>query len=421
MAQYIRLLRESPNFTLLWLAQVVSLTGDWFNTIVLSAMVADFSGGSGLAISLFLMARFLPPLVVSPFTGVIVDRFDRKLILVYSNVIRTGIVLMFLLATGPDLLWLIYLLTIMQFTLSALFEPGQSAIIPSLIRRSDLVIANTLVSITWSVMLALGAIIGGVVAAFFGASIALVIGASTFAVAGYLIARIQVPPEAETRSNLEAGAVQPTGSFGEGLRYLARNKMAAAALLVKGGGSVGNVDTLMTVFATQVFILGTDGQLSLGIMYSSFGIGAILGPVLLNRINDGSIGRMRRLVVIGFVLGTVGWIVLGAAGSLAILSLALLIRAMGGSANWTYSTVIIQKSVDDRYLGRVFALDLAFFQLVTVVSTIAHGVLIDALGVDYLGVISYGTAVVSLIPLVLWMAVVPRMERREAARTTAPV
>ena len=421
MAQYIRLLRESPNFTLLWLAQVVSLTGDWFNTIVLSAMVADFSGGSGLAISLFLMARFLPPLVVSPFTGVIVDRFDRKLILVYSNVIRTGIVLMFLLATGPDLLWLIYLLTIMQFTLSALFEPGQSAIIPSLIRRSDLVIANTLVSITWSVMLALGAIIGGVVAAFFGASIALVIGASTFAVAGYLIARIQVPPEAETRSDLEAGAVQPTGSFGEGLRYLARNKMAAAALLVKGGGSVGNVDTLMTVFATQVFILGTDGQLSLGIMYSSFGIGAILGPVLLNRINDGSIGRMRRLVVIGFVLGTIGWIVLGAAGSLAILSLALLIRAMGGSANWTYSTVIIQKSVDDRYLGRVFALDLAFFQLVTVVSTIAHGVLIDALGVDYLGVISYGTAVVSLIPLVLWMAVVPRMERREAARTTAPV
>jgi len=421
VAQYIRLLRESPNFTLLWLAQVVSLTGDWFNTIVLSAMVADFSGGSGLAISLFLMARFLPPLVVSPFTGVIVDRFDRKLILVYSNVIRTGIVLMFLLATGPDLLWLIYLLTIMQFTLSALFEPGQSAIIPSLIRRSDLVIANTLVSITWSVMLALGAIIGGVVAAFFGASIALVIGASTFAVAGYLIARIQVPPEAETRSDLEAGAVQPTGSFGEGLRYLARNKMAAAALLVKGGGSVGNVDTLMTVFATQVFILGTDGQLSLGIMYSSFGIGAILGPVLLNRINDGSIGRMRRLVVIGFVLGTIGWIVLGAAGSLAILSLALLIRAMGGSANWTYSTVIIQKSVDDRYLGRVFALDLAFFQLVTVVSTIAHGVLIDALGVDYLGVISYGTAVVSLIPLVLWMAVVPRMERREAARTTAPV
>ncbi len=421
MAQYIRLLRESPNFTLLWLAQVVSLTGDWFNTIVLSAMVADFSGGSGVAISLFLMARFLPPLLVSPFTGVIVDRFDRKLILVYSNVIRTGIVLMFLLATGPDLLWLIYVLTFLQFTLSALFEPGQSAIIPSLIRRSDLVIANTLVSITWSVMLALGAIIGGVVAAFFGASIALVIGASTFAVAGYLIARIQVPPEAETRVDLEAGAGQPTGSFTEGLRYLARNKMAAAALLVKGGGSVGNVDTLMTVFATQVFILGTDGQLSLGIMYSSFGIGAILGPLLLNRINDGSIGRMRRLVVIGFVLGTVGWIVLGAAGSLVILSLALLIRAMGGSANWTYSTVIIQKSVDDRYLGRVFALDLAFFQLVTVVSTIAHGVLIDALGVDYLGVISYGTAVVSLIPLVLWMAVVPRMERREAARTTAPV
>ena len=420
MAQYIRLLRESPNFTLLWLAQVVSLTGDWFNTIVLSAMVADFSGGSGLAISLFLMARFLPPLLVSPFTGVIVDRFDRKMILVYSNVIRTGIVLMFLLATGPDLLWLIYVLTFLQFTLSALFEPGQSAIIPSLIRREDLVIANTLVSITWSVMLALGAIIGGVVAAFFGASFALIIGASTFAVAGYLIARIRLSPEAKARVNREPVAGEPTGSFAEGLRYLARNKMAAAALLVKGGSSVGNVDTLMTVFATQVFILGTDGQLSLGIMYSSFGVGAILGPLLLNRINDGSVPRMRRLVVIGFALGTIGWVVLGAAGSLVILSLALLIRAMGGSANWTYSTVIIQKSVDDRFLGRVFALDMAVFQLATVVSTIVHGVLVDALGVDRLSAISYGTAVVSLGPLLLWTLLVPRMERREAARRIAP-
>lgn len=415
MEQYIRLLRESPNFTLLWLAQVVSLTGDWFNTIVLSAMVAEFSGGSGLAISLFLMARFLPPLLVSPFTGVIVDRFDRRLILVYSNIIRTGIVLMFLLATGPDLLWLIYLLTFLQFTLSALFEPGQSAIMPSLVRREDLVIANTLASITWSVMLALGAIIGGVVAAFFGASIALVIGASTFAVAGLLIARIRLSPEAQARVNREPVAGQPTGSFGEGLRYLAQNKIAAAALMVKGGSSVGNVDTLMTVLATQIFILGTDGQLSLGIMYSSFGVGAILGPLLLNRINDGSVHRMRRLVVIGFVLGSVGWVVLGAAGSLVIVSLALLIRAMGGSANWTYSTVIIQKSVDDRYLGRVFALDLAVFQLVTVVSIVVHGLLIDALGIDFIALISFGTAVVSVAPLLVWTSLVPRMERREAA------
>ena len=155
-------------------------------------------------------------------------------------------------------------------------------------------------------------------------------------------------------------------------------------------------------------------------MYSSFGVGAILGPLLLNRINDGSVPRMRRLVVIGFALGTIGWVVLGAAGSLVILSLALLIRAMGGSANWTYSTVIIQKSVDDRFLGRVFALDMAVFQLATVVSTIVHGVLVDALGVDRLSAISYGTAVVSLGPLLLWTLLVPRMERREAARRIAP-
>jgi MFS family permease len=412
VSEYISLLRENPGFARLWMAQVVSLAGDWFNTIVLSALVVRYSDGSGLAVSVFLMARFLPPLLIGPFAGVLVDRFDRKAILVYCNLLRTGVVLMFLLATTPDLLWLIYALTIAQFSLSAFFEPGQSAITPSLVRRDGLVLANTLASITWSVMLALGAILGGVVAVAFGAAVALVIGAATFALAAFLISTIKVPEHPPVRV-VDESDDKGDGSFMEGLRYLAANPVTAAALLVKGGTSLGNVDTLMTIYATQLFVLGTDGQLSLGILYSSFGIGAVLGPLLLNRINDGSVRRMRRLIVYGFIWSALGWVLLGAAGALIVAALALVVRAMGGSANWTYSTVIIQKSVPDRFLGRVFALDLAVFQLATVVSILVHGWLVDALGTENVHLIAYGTMLISLIPLALWMIALPRMERRE--------
>ncbi|MFW5709249.1 MAG: MFS transporter [Chloroflexota bacterium] len=440
MSEYIRLLRSNPNYARLWSAQVISLLGDWFNTIALSVLVAEFTDGSGLAVSLYLLSRFLPPMLFSPFAGVMVDRFNRKTILMLCNVLRTFVVLGFLLAQTPDMLWLIYALTIVQFTLSALFEPGQSAITPSLVPREDLVIANTLASITWSVMLALGAIVGGVVALVLGIQIALIIDAATFAIAGFLISQIRVEiSTAETPVTSED--LQESGSFLDGLRYLRRHPTTAATLMVKGGGSIGNTDTLMTVYATQLFVMGGSGQLSLGIMYSAFGIGSVLGPVILNRFNNGSVNRMRFLIGVGFVWAVLGWMLLGWPAALWIVCLGLAIRAMGGSANWTYSSVILQKSVPDRYLGRVFSLDMAIFQLVTVLSAVIHGAAVDILNagarimlLDWssspiitefstvftsasiasnLSAIALITGMTSLLPLILWIFALPRMRRRD--------
>lgn len=409
MTAYLRVLRDNPDFTRLWLAQVISLLGDWFNTIALSALVVAYNPeNSGLAISGLLLARFVPPMLMSPAAGVLVDRFDRKWLLIWSNLLRAVVVLLFLLATqGAAWLWLIYVLTILQFILSSVFEPGQSAIIPNLVKRDDLVEANTLVSVTWSVMLALGAVVGGVVASLFGTNAALIIDAITFAVAGGLLLGIKnYQRRATVGSTLEtetaANAEDEQKSFIDGLRYLRRNPTIASALLVKSGTSLGSVDTLLAVFATQIFVLGEGGQLSLGILYSAFGLGALLGPILTNRVNDGSISRMQQLIVVGFVSVVVGWLLIGAAPTLAVLCIAMVLRAMGGAVNWTYSTVIIQKSSSDAFLGRMFSLDMALFYLSVVVGTIAHGTLIDLLGNENIALIAFGTMAVSLMPLAAW-------------------
>jgi MFS family permease len=434
---YLPLLRQNRDFRLLWFAQIVSLLGDWFNTIALSALVVAYADGSGLALSIFLLARFLPPLLIGPIAGVLVDRFDRLKILIYCNVLRTGVVLLFLFADTPDKLWLIYLLTIIQFALSAFFEPGQSAVLPALVQTKDLVAANTLSSVTWSAMLALGAVIGGVVAALFGTAIALIIDAMTFALAGWLISQIHyVQPEKPPQTHHH----RQQGSFMNGVRYLKQHPSTLMTILIKGGNSIGNVDTLMTIFATQVFIIGMGGQISLGIMYSAFGVGAVLGPFLLNKVNDGSIKRMRQLVFIGFLWSLLGWLVLGASATLFMVCMALILRAMGGSVNWTYSQVLIQKSVPDAYLGRVFSLDLAFFQLITVISTLAHGAWVDSLNqsitpplltlnntlfsehlslllygsvANNLSLISFVTGILSLLPLLIWGVAFPRMNGKE--------
>lgn len=421
MRAYKNLLRNHPDFAYLWLAQVVSLLGDWFLTIVLSALVARFSGGSGVAVSAFLLARFLPPLLVAPFAGVLIDRFDRKRLLILSDVGRAITVILLLFALRPEMLWLIYVLTVIQWSISAVFDPGRNAIIPSLLPRDQLVVGNTLSSVTWSVMLAVGAIVGGAVALLLGTEGAIAIDALTYVISAFLIVRIRMHPEyalgIETNADNETGKTEK--GFIDGLRYAFRYPATLAALLVKTGQSLGNVDALMVIYASTLFMMGDDSTTPLSIMYTAFGIGAVLGPLLLNRFNNGSVRIMRRLIIIGFVWITLGWFVMGAAATLPLVSLALVLRAMGGSANWTYSSIIIQKSVADSFLGRMFSLDMTGFQAASAISIAVTGVLVDTVGTENVRHVVSLLGVASLLPLVIWVVVVPRLERREEPQVTA--
>lgn len=436
MLGYVRLLRHSPNFSRLWTAQAISLLGDWFSAIALSALVVAYSHGSGLAVGLLQLTRFMPPLLVGPFAGVLVDRLNRRQLLIISDSLRAVIVLMFLLVTTADRLWLIYVLTILQFCLSALFEPARSAIVPSLVPSDDLVKANLLSSVTWSVMLAAGAALGGLVASVFGTPTALCVDAASFALSALLISSIRLPQTKPTLTINSSSVIKDSQQLGfiDGLRYLAKHPATAATLLIKMGGSFGSIDVLMTIYATQLFVLGDGGKGSLGVLYTAFGLGALVGPALLNRFNNGSVHKMRRLVVAGYACIAVGWFLFGGATTLALAGIAIIVKAMGSSVYWTYSSVIIQKVVPDKFLGRLFSLDLAGFQLSTVISISITSWLIDQVNIaarhnslyslsitswlsnpSAVGVrnIVIGSGFVSLVPLILWMLALPWIERQD--------
>ena len=97
LSAYWQLLRRNPNYARLWLADAVSLTGDWFSLIALSVLVSRESGGSGLAVSGLLLSQLLPAVVVGPLVGVLVDRLDRRVIMIASDLARVVITLGFLL------------------------------------------------------------------------------------------------------------------------------------------------------------------------------------------------------------------------------------------------------------------------------------------------------------------------------------
>jgi len=420
MRIFIDLLRRNRDLRMIWLAGLVSLIGDWFSLVVLLTLVSKYNPTNpGLAISLLFLARFVPSLIFTPMAGVLLDRFNRRTLLAWSNYSRAVVGVMFLFAVAdPGLQGLIYLGIILQAILATVYEPGQAALVSNVCEGEDLINGNTLINVTWSGALAVGGALGGLAAAAFGVGTALIFDILTFIASGVLIMRVRgyvhQPGGAE-------GQAEDT-SLVEGLRYIKSQPSTLATLLVKFGGSLGNVDIAMTIFATQIFVMGDDGLISIGLLYTTFGIGAILGPILTNRFSDGSDASLRRWILIGFGTQALGWLILGWAGVIAVVCIGLILRGTGGSVNWTYSSILLQRTTPDHYRGRIFAIDMAFFTLATIFATLVQGWLIDALGktnpsiAQNISVISVGTAALSVLPLLGWGWAIRRWTQRAAAR-----
>lgn len=398
---YLSLIRQRPEYRHLWMAQVVSLLGDWFNTIAAVILVTRY-GDSVKAISFLFLARGLPPFLFGPLAGVIADRFNRKYILIASDILRAIIVLGLLLVNSPDRVWLVYIVTALQFMISAFFEPARAAILPSLVEGgSELLTANTLSSITWSSVLAFGAAIGGVTTDVFGVQTAIVIDAITFVISALFILKIAVINQPKDK---DLPDVSGWTDLIDGFRYVRDRPRIGIFTLVKGLAQFGSVDIMYALYAERVFVVGEDGAITLGILYTFFGIGALLGPIIANLFGDSSDRFLRQGIWVGFLLLPLGWFGFSGAPFLMFAAFAIMLRGMGGSINWTYSSVMLQLKVPDKFLGRVFALDFSIFTFCYAVSVLITGLLVDALELDprYLAL---WLGVASIIPMLLWTVV----------------
>lgn len=407
---YFELIRQRPNFRRLWLASVVSFMGDWFNTIASIIIVTRFSD-SGLAVGGLFLARTLPQFILGPLAGVVADRFNRKRVMMVSDLLRAGIVLAFLLVDRPERLWWIYVLTTGQFIISAFFQPASAAILPSLVQKDELVTGNIISSITWSAMLALGAALGGGFAALFGAQAALVIDALSYLVSAFLVAGIQQ----ERLQTVEAGIHSGWHQMLEGFAYVRRNPSAGVLATVKALGQVGTSDIIIALYAERLFVLGREGAGSLGLLYAAAGLGAIAGPVAGRYLNDETAVGLRRTILAGFGIMPLSWLLTAWAPTLWLAMLGLFLNLMGGSANWTFSNVLIQKQVPDRYLGRVFALDFALFTLASAASLWLSGLVVDRwLFTPRQLVLAVG--IVSFVPVLVWALYLRRRPRHDPAQ-----
>jgi MFS family permease len=419
-AGYLALLRANRDFRRLWLGQVVSQLGDWFNTIALFTLVLRLTG-SGRAVGLVLVARFLPSVVLGPLSGVLADRFNRRHIMIVSDAARALVVLGFLFIRSPDQVWLVYLLTVLQLACSAFFEPARSAALPSVVAPRDLVAANAISSVTWSAMLTLGAAVGGPVTDWFGTDAAFVIDSLTYLLSAVLVAGVRLPerpPRPKTPLTLSK-ALGVTDTL-EGLRYVRRRPRVMALLLVKSAWGVGGgILTLLPVFGEKVFRLslgaGLGGAaLGMSVLYAARGVGTAVGPVVMRRFYGETREQMQRAIGVSFIVSGAFYVLFGVADSFALALLWLAVAHMGGSVLWVFSTVLLQSTVEDEFLGRVFAAEMMLMTLAMAASNYATGEALDRFGISPRAV-TVAIGLFFVVPGLLWL-----LTRRWWDRAHAP-
>lgn len=398
----MELLSGNRRFRQLWLGQVVSQLGDWFNTIALYTIILNLTG-SGRDIGLLLVARFLPSFIFGSLSGVVADRFSRRSIMIVSDLLRALVVLGFLFVRRADQLWIIYTLTVLQLGLSTFFEPAKTAVIPSIVSDRELVAANAISSVTWSVMLTLGAFVGGMVTGWFGSDVAFILDALTYLLSAALIASVRFPkrtPRAKSKRSISR--VLGITETLEGVRYVKQRPRVLALLLVKPAwGLGGGILTLLAVFGEKIFPVGNSAATGIGVLFAARGIGTAVGPIVARRISGEGKKRMQNSIGIAFLIGGVFYVAFGAATSFVVALIVLGLAHTGGSILWVFSTVLLQRGVEDNFRGRVFAAELALLTLTMALSNYATGELLDRFGLSpRVGAIGIGAFF--LLPGLAW-------------------
>jgi MFS family permease len=355
---YGELIRGNRNFRLWWGGQIVSQLGDWFSAITIQALLYSYTQ-SATALLWFMVATMLPNFLLGPVAGVIVDRLPRKAVMIGADLLRAGVAFGLLAFRGPETTWVAYACVAGISSLTAFFEPARISTLPKITSDEELVTANALSSVTWSILLTSGAVLGGLVGRYLGPAAAFALNGVSFLASAWLLRGLQVPPT-------ERGPEKDRG-FGEllaGYRYVGQHPEILAALTAKlGWGLAGGIQVLIPIFGARVFPLANDvnGQLSVSLLFAASGIGTALGPVIARRLTGRDLPKIRWAIAISFVLGGVFYACMAGAPGLFGVGLFLLLARMHGAVVWVFSTVLLQILTRDQYRGRVFAAETSLF------------------------------------------------------------
>jgi MFS family permease len=357
MSEFLHLLKTNRNYRWTWSGQVVSEIGDHFNNVAVFAL-ALANTRSGLVVTGTMLARAVPAMMAGPIAGVVLDRLDRKRIMIASDLIRAVVAIGFILAIPRSNTSLLYLLSALLMFASPFFTSGRSSILPTIANKEELHTANSLTQTTQWMTLTIGAFLGGTSVTQFGYKWAFTFNAISFLFSAACISQLRVERgsfRAARTALTEDKVVRPWHEYTEGLRYMRASPLILGLALVGIGWASGGgaAQILFSLFGELVFNRGPAG---IGYLWAAAGVGLLVGGTFAHWLGKQiSFESYKRTISICYVIHGGSYVIFSQMRSfqLALLFLGISRAAVAVSSVLNMSQLL--RHVSDEFRGRVFA------------------------------------------------------------------
>lgn len=373
---YLEFLRTNRNYRWFITSYLITHFGEWLTYIasidfIETVQETRHGTKSRLTISILILVRLVPNIVMSAPGGTLADSMDRRHILIALDICGALCAGLFVLALEYESLPLLYLATAFQQCIAGLYAPSHSAIIPQLVESdAQLKKATTLEGVTWSAMQAFGAAASGWMVDAIGIELCFVVDGLSYAISALFLAFVKGSfkvNEREVDKTNESGSDMHQGPWSmllEGYHYV-KGSYFAALVLLKGTAALGfgACDILNVAFSEQSEgddeILYSSNR-KLGILFSLVGVGCLLGPLTAEPwVHVERPKTLQVSCIVGFILSTIGYFGWASIHHFWSICLFTLLRAAGSSNIWIHSTLLLQKFAPEQMLGRVLAADYA--------------------------------------------------------------
>jgi MFS family permease len=382
MTGVLALLRRNRNYRYTWMGQVVSEIGDYFNNIAVFALVMEKSS-SGLVVSGVMLSRAIPAVLAGPAAGVLLDRMDRRRIMIASDLIRAAVALAFVLTIRQPRPWLLYLLSAGLMFASPFFSAGRAAILPTIATDDELHTANSLTQTTQSATVTVGALLAGYSTARLGYHWAFIINSLSFVFSAWAIWQLAVPEgfrarhlatDAGTEAGTHAAPRTALHDFREGLAYMWSVPLMIGIAMISVGWAMGGgaAQILFALFGEQVFHRGAAG---IGAIWGFAGIGLMLGGAtghLVGRHAD--FAGYKRAVTISYVVHGLTYMLFSQVESYTAALVCMMFSRVGMAVTSVLNNSQLLRHTPDQFRGRVFSTLESLRWSVMIVSMAAAGI-----------------------------------------------
>lgn len=354
--------------------QFIAYFGAWFSNVAIYSMLIDF-GASPFLIATVAAMHLIPGIVLSPFSGSIVDRIPVKKLMTILLSVELTMTLGFLLINSLDDVGLLLLLLFIRMGSASMFFTTEMTLLPKLLSGESLVKANEIHSIIWSFTFTFGMAMGGIIVSIFGVKISFLIDGLFFLSALIILSQIHFHVAVEKVHKSIINSIK------DGVAYLKRNKHLFHYMILHATVGLTAFDTLVTLLADFQYKFVIAIPLAIGITNSVRAFALMIGPLLISNW----ISKERMLYVfIAQGLSIIIWAFVQ--NDFYIGLVGMFLTGIATTTIWSYTYAILQDEVEEQYLGRVLAYNEMVFMVGNVTTTFFIGIMASFVSLQWISI-----------------------------------